>query len=387
MTEDRNEILNKLKQVDYLASQKTKLEKELVTIKPNLPHRPSEPTKPSAPNPKITKEKELIPLRKDLFFKSFILWTIEIIVAIVCVFLFLGGGKSDSFGSTILLMVAAPICLIVMIVIGIKIKKTKGISRYFSAIKENENREIYNKRIAKENKKAIEDENNRYENDLKDYEEKMSLYQKALEEYEQEKAKQINLFEQEKKAKEESINSIGKEIATLLTELSPSEEFNLNELPLNSIPRLIPYIEDGKANTVEEAINLLCEHLLLVQKEAEEQRQKQEEEEKISNFLQHLFQELNQRDDDDYEETESYNLATRRTRRRAQASEDALLEETRRHNREMERMEKEAKERREREEREQKRKATQAASQCRTCKYFDSCARKGTPDCAVYRHY
>lgn len=159
---------------------------ELDLYKLKKAEKPVKPNQPCHKEPSI-KAKVLSPLKTDKLIKSILLCIVEVallIFLIICITN--GSNKSLGFLGTVMIMLGTPVSIALMIFVGIKIKKTDGISSYIRAKKENEQKIRYNQKHAKEIKEALDAENFRYNNALAEYENKKKEYEIALLKYEQE---------------------------------------------------------------------------------------------------------------------------------------------------------------------------------------------------------
>lgn len=163
-----------------------KLEKESKPIEP----------KPPVLAPKV-KEKPLLYVDRGAYIKTIVLYILEIVFLGLLIYsIVAGSGDNLGFLNTIFLMGAPVVSIVMMIVIGIKIKKSNGIKEYKRAKFENRQRSAYNSQHAKEIKEALQEETKRYNDALAEYQEKKKEYDIAIIKYEEEvsKVKELKAF-------------------------------------------------------------------------------------------------------------------------------------------------------------------------------------------------
>lgn len=184
MTDGQRNVIDSLK--SYVAEYEALYVAKSDLFKLKYTEKPSKPAKPIRKELSI-KAKVLTPLKTDKFIKSVIFCITEVALFIFLIICFANGSNEElGFWGTVLIMLGVPASIALMIFVGIKIKKTDGISPYIRAKKENELKIRYNQKHAKEIKEALEAEDVRYNNALTEYEEKEKEYNIAAEKYEQE---------------------------------------------------------------------------------------------------------------------------------------------------------------------------------------------------------
>lgn len=159
-----------------------KLEKEPMPIEPKPPVRIA---------PKV-KEKTLLYVDRGAYIKTIVLYILEIVFLGLLIYsIVAGSGDNLGFLNTIFLMGAPVVSIVMMVVIGIKIKKSNGIKEYKRAKFENRQRSAYNRQHAKEIKEALQEETKRYNDALAEYQEKKKEYDIAIIKYEEEVSKPL----------------------------------------------------------------------------------------------------------------------------------------------------------------------------------------------------
>ncbi len=174
--------------MDYITEfrkiRKKSLENELEELE-KVP-RPPEPYKPTLK----FQSKEMLEPNKEKFVKAVLLWAVEIILAIFFVFLFFKGSDSKY---AVIAFLGTPISMILLVILGSKIKKNDAISAYLNVLKENERRTQYNNRHKKEIKEAKEI----YEKEMTEYNKAMVEYESAMQEYNPKAGDRISAIKEE----------------------------------------------------------------------------------------------------------------------------------------------------------------------------------------------
>ena len=180
---------------EYVSVYDSFSEAKLESYKLGKEPKPIEP-KPPVLAPKV-KEKPLLYVDRGAYIKTIVLYILEIVFLGLLIYsIVAGSGDNLGFLNTIFLMGAPVVSIVMMIVVGIKIKKSNGIKEYKRAKFENQQRSAYNRQHAKEIKEALQEETKRYNDALAEYQEKKKEYDIAIIKYEEEvsKFKELKAF-------------------------------------------------------------------------------------------------------------------------------------------------------------------------------------------------